>query len=297
MHHAISEVSQLISESKGKYYNKLVMKLNNPKTSSKTCWSILKTFYNGRIIPIIPRILRDGKLESDFKIKIDSQFYASLVNNSKPPGKITYNSAARLTSIQFDNNDILKIIRSLNVNKAHGHDGISVRIIKMCDESLVQPLSLIFRGCIDTGFYPDTWKKSNIVPVHKKDDKQIVNNYRPVSLLPICCKILKKIIFDSIMRFLNENKLLSDAQSGFRPSDSREYQLLSVVHDIYKSFDCNPPLEVRGIFLDISKAFDRVWHDGLIYKIKSFGIPDTSLKLIENFLNNRHQRIVLNGQS
>ena len=99
------------------------------------------------------------------------------------------------------------------------------------------------------------------------------------------------------MRFLNENKLLSDAQSGFRPSDSCEYQLLSIVYDIYKSFDCNPSLEVRGIFLDISKAFDRVWHNGLIYKIKSFGISDTPLKLIENFLNNRYQRVVLNGQS
>ena len=81
------------------------------------------------------------------------------------------------------------------------------------------------------------------------------------------------------MRFLNKNKLLSDAQSGFRISESYECQLLSIVHGIYKSVDCNPPLEVRGIFLDISKAFDRVWHHGLIYKIKSFRISDTPLKL------------------
>ena len=136
--------------------------------------------------------------------------------NSKLSDKITYNSAARLTSIKFDNNDILTIM-SLIVNKAHGHDGFSVRMIK----SLVQPFSLIFRGCTDTGAYPDTSKKSNMVPVHKKGDEQIkVNNCRPVSLLPICRKIIEKIIFDSIMRFLNENKLLSDAQSGFRPSDS-----------------------------------------------------------------------------
>ena len=179
------------------------------------------------------------------------------MNNSKLPDKITYNSTDRLTSIKSDNSDIHKIIRSLNVNNAHGHDGILVRMIKMCDESLLQPFSLIFRGCIDTGVYPDTWKKSNIVPVHKKGDKQIVNNYRPVSLLPICDKVLKKLIFDSIMRF-NENKLLSDAWSGFRPSDSCECQLLSILHDIYKPFDCNPPLEVREIFLGISKVSDRV---------------------------------------
>ena len=97
------------------------------------------------------------------------------MNNIKLPDKITYNSAARLISIKLDNNDILKVIRPLNVNKTHGHDSILVIIIKMCDESLIQPFSLIFRGCIDTGVCPDTWKKSNIVPVHKKD-KQIVKN-------------------------------------------------------------------------------------------------------------------------
>ena len=81
--------------------------------------------------------------------------------------------------------------------------------------------------------------------MHKKGDKQIVKNYRPVSLLPICSKILEKIIFDLIMRFSNKNKLLSDSQSGFRPSDPCEYQLLWLIPDIYKSFDCNPPLD-RG---------------------------------------------------
>ena len=118
VHHAITEVSQLISESKDTYYNKLSMELNNPKTSSKTYWSILKTFYNGRKIPIIPPILKDGKLESDFKIKANyfNNVFASqwppLVNNSKLPDKITHNSASGLTSIKFDNNDIFKIIRS-----------------------------------------------------------------------------------------------------------------------------------------------------------------------------------------
>ena len=102
------------------------------------------------------------------------------MNNSKLTEKITYNSAARLRAIKFDNGNILKIIRSLDVNKAPWHDGISV---KVCDESLIQPLSCIFNGAFVTGAYPDIWKKSNIVPVYKKGDKQIVNNYRPVFLL------------------------------------------------------------------------------------------------------------------
>ena len=92
-------------------------------------------------------------------------------------------------------------------------------------------------------------------------------------------------------------KTLSDAWSGFRPSDSCKWQLLSIVHGIWKLFNCSPPLKFTGNFVDISKASDRVWHDVLICKIKSFGISDTPLKLIEYFLSNRCQRVVLNGQS
>ena len=98
-----------------------------------------------------------------------------------------------------------------------------------------------------------------------------------------------------MFEFLHENNLLNENQSGFRPSDSCEYQLLSIVHDIYASFDCNPPHDVRGVFLDISKAFDRVWHEGLIYKIKSIGVTGLPLELIQSFLIHRFQRVVLNG--
>ena len=134
------------------------------------------------------------------------------------------------------------------------------------------------------------------MPVHKKRDKQIVDNYRPVSLLPNLGKIFERIIFNSIFEYLEDNNLLCPNQSVFRPSDSCEYQLLSILHEIYKSFDCNPPKDVRGIFLDLSKAFDSVWHDGLIYKIKCIGITGNFLKLIESFFSNRFKWVVLNGK-
>ena len=180
-------------------------------------------------------------------------------------------------------------MRALNINKANGHDKIPVRMIKICDEALVKPLSLTYKNCIETGVFPYIWKKSNIIPVYKRGDEQIINNYRPISLLPICGKIFEKILFNSIYKFLEENNLLCEHQSGFRPSDSCEYQLLSIVHDIYASFDCSPPLDARGIYLDISNAFDRIWHDGLIYKVKSIRINGMFLKLITNFLKNRFQ--------
>ena len=111
-----------------------------------------------------------------FSLSVFASCFCFLVNNSKLPGKIAYNSKARLSSIKFDSSDIYKIIRSSNVNKTHEHDGIWERIIKMCNKSLVQPLTLIFTGWVDTGVSPGTSQKSKKVPVHKKGDKQIVTD-------------------------------------------------------------------------------------------------------------------------
>ena len=209
---------------------------------------------------------------------------------------LEHKSEARFSKITVTDDQILKILRTLDINKAHGHDEISIRILKLCEKFIITPYSYCSRIALIRTF-PDTWKKSNIVPVCKKGDKQILDNYRQVSLLLIPGKFFEKVIFNSIFEYIEANNLLCPDQSGFRPSDSCEYQLLSILHEIYKCLDCNPPKDVRGIFLDLSKAFDRVWHDGLIYKIKHIGITGNSLKLIESFLSNIFQQVVLNGQS
>ena len=103
---------------------------------------------------------------------------------------------------------------------------------------------------------------------------------------PFCLfleKIFGKLLLNSIMDFLEEKYLLSSNQSGFRPNESCESQLRSIIQDIYLSYDYHPSLEVRVIFLDISKAFHRVWHKGLLYKTQSIEISGTPLKLIESF--------------
>ena len=235
------------------------------------------------------------------KANIFNKFFADqctpLKNNSSLPVNQIFLTQSRLTSIDFDEGELLKIIRALNINKAHGHDDISIRMIKICDKSLIKPLTFLFKTSLRSSHYPDIWKKSNIIPVHKKNDKRLVNNYRPISLLPVFGKIFEKIIFNKIYMFLSEEKLLNPNQSGFRPSDSCINQLIEITHEIFKAFDCNPPLEVRSVFLDISKAFDKVWHEGLIYKIKSMGVSGQLLNLLENYLTNRHQRVLLNGQN
>ena len=94
-----------------------------------------------------------------------------------------------------------------------------------------------------------------------------------------------------------EENLLNPNQSGFCLADSCINQLLAITHEIFEAFDCNPSLEVRSVFLDISKAFDKVWHEGLLYKLKSMGISEELFKLLENYLSGRFQMVLLNGQT
>ena len=130
-----------------------------------------------------------------------------------------------------------------------------------------------------------------------KRKKNILTNYRPISLLPVCGKMFGKCIYNSLYVYLQSNDILSKSQSGFHKGDSCISQLLAITHDIYSTFDAIPSLETRGVFLDICKAFYRVWHEGLLFKLKSYGKNGPPLTLIKSFLSNRFQRVVLDGQT
>ena len=143
-------------------------------------------------------------------------------------------------------------------NKAHGWDDISIRMTNLCGKSIAFLLKLLFQSSLEKGLFPSDWKKSYIVPVHKKENKNLIKTYRRISLLPSSSKIYESLIFNSVFNYFINNNLFTKSQSDFLPLDSCISQLLSITHKIYKSFDCNPPLDVRGTFLDISKAFDKV---------------------------------------
>ena len=303
LQNADHQLSDLLNRNKNKYYERLTAKLNNPRTSAKAYWTILKTFVNGKKTPSIPPLFSNGQFVTEVvsKANIFNTFFAeqctNIVSNSSIPCTPSFMSNNRLSHLDFNIDSILKIIRKLNPEKAHGHDGISIRMILLSSESIAKPLYMLFKNSFETSTFPVEWKKGNIIPIFKKGDKQAVSNYRPISLLPIVSKIFERIIFDTIFNYIDQNSFFNPNQSGFRPGDSCIHQLISITHDIHKSFDVNPSQEVRGLFLDISKAFDRVWHEGLLYKVKNFGIEGKLFELIESFLSNRSQRVTINGQS
>ena len=123
-------------------------------------------------------------------------------------------------------------------------------MIKICDEAIVLPLLIIFKIALQSGIYPNKWKKANVVPVHQKDNKHLLKNYRPISLLPICGKIFEKCTYHVNLVF--EKKI---------PVYRNFFPLLT-------KYTC-PSLETQAVFLDISKPFDRVWHKRLLFKLES----------------------------
>ena len=231
----------------------------------------METLLNGKKIPCIPPLFHGDKFIVNFqgKSEIFNSFiadqYSPISNGSVLPSELPLRTDSSLSSCHFTKDDILRIINNLEPNKAHGHDEISICMLKICGDSI----------CLRTGIFPLEWKKANIVAIHKKGDKQTVINYRPVSLLPICGKIFERLLYNEILNFFLENDLISKKQSGFRPGDSCINQLLSINDGILGSF--NIGLEVRGLFFDISKAFDKVWHAGLIYKLHQNGNVETWL--------------------
>ena len=128
-------------------------------------------------------------------------------------------------------------------------------------------------------------KSNNPVPCHKKDIKNLMQNYRSISVLAFFSKVFER--WTACTTILHKKKLFTDCQSGFMSGDSCVSQLLSNTHEIYKSFDCNPPADIRGVFLDILKAFAKVWHDCLIFKLQSYDIDGKLLRLLKGYLKDR----------
>ena len=153
-------------------------------------------------------------------------------------------------------------------------------MIKTCGDAITFQLKLIFKTIINEGVFPNDWKKRNAVPIHKKESKNLIKNYHPIILLPIFRKVFETLVFNTLFNFLLQNRLFTPCQSRFMPDDSCVSQLLSITLEVCKSFDCHPPTDMRGTFLDISKAFDKVWHEVLIFKLKTYGVEGNLLKLL-----------------
>ena len=250
------EVRRSIENARHTHFESLGKDLANKETGIKKYWSIMNSFFNKNNFPIIPSLLVNDVFVTNCTKKAElfnSHFsqQCSLTETGSALPQLHLLTDDTLDACIIAEEEILNLIRSLDPNKAHGWDGISVRMILICDSSIVTPLKIIFQNCPEKGVFPKIWKMVNIVPIHKKSSKQLLKTHRSVSLLPVFGKIFENVIYSSIYEFLDKNSLLLHKQSGFRPGDSTINQLIAITHEIFSAFNCNPLLQARRNEIDI----------------------------------------------
>lgn len=195
----------------------------------------------------------------------------------------------RLSTIKVRRCKVRKLLLGLDPSKATGSDKVPALFLKNCADILCIPLTKIFRLSLKLGYFPSAWKLADIVALHKKGSRSEVSNYRPISLLAIMSKLLETLVSDQLKVFLAP--LLDAHQFGFRPAHTTLDMLLQMSQRWTDALASGH--EVRSIALDISKAFDKVWYDGLLYKLASLGITGPLLAWFKSYLSNRSQRVMV----
>ena len=216
---------------------------------------------------------------------------------NEPPGNVPkahpHQVQSSLDDLLISEDTIMKKLNNLNVSKSPGPDKVHPKILKLLSSSVSKPLNVIFNTSLRTGILPDDWKKAHVSAIFKKGERKYPNNYRPISLTSIVCKVLESVIRDAIVNHMISNDLFSTRQYGFIPGRSTSLQLLKMLDSVTEAIDSNDQVDI--IYMDFMKAFDRVPHRRLLEKVKSYGIDGCILNWIEAFLSNRSHCVVVNG--
>lgn len=196
---------------------------------------------------------------------------------------------------EIDCDEIEKIIDGLKPKSSSGIDGISSKSLKSLKTVISSPLAYIINQCIQQNIFPDSLKIAKVIPIYKKDDHKLFANYRPISLLPSLSKIFERVLYNQLFEHFSTNNLFFSSQYGFRSNHSTEFAAIELTERIKQELHKKSiPLT---IFLDLSKAFDTLNHEIIIWKLSKYGLHTNALELIQNYFSNRKQYVDYHGTS
>lgn len=294
-----NEVVELVRQAKQDYKKKLQTSLSDPNLPQKSWYRIVNdiTKLKNKQSPP-PPLIKDNtiNLHPFDKAETLNKHFADIsrTENEPPLPDEPIPPNFNLRTIHVSVQDVKDQLHKLNISKPAGPDDIMPKFIKLISNYIYEPLTSLFNRSLELGQVPNQWKMANISAIFKgKGNDQDPSNYRPISITSCLGKILEKIIFKYLYNYLQENNILSKFQSGFKPNDSTVNQLLEIYHIMLENMDKGK--ELKFIFCDVSKAFDKVWHRGLLYKLKKYGICDTILKWFTSYLLERKQRVSNEG--
>ena len=269
------------------------------KTNPKSFWAYARSKMKTKsgIAPLLsnpkdPESLRfdDQDKANILQDQFTSVFTRETISNIPDLPKRT---TSIIGNIRVAEEMVLKLLQHLNISKSVGPDGMHPKILKELAVFIAGPLTQLFNMTLNDNVLPKDWKKAYVSPIFKKGARNIAVNYRPISLTSIICKIMEKVIRESLMDHLIKGKLLSRKQHGFINGRSTLTQLLSFLDACSKSIVEGNVVDV--VYLDFWKAFDTVPHQRLLRKLEAYGITGNILKWIEAFLVGRSQEVVVNG--
>jgi hypothetical protein len=188
---------------------------------------------------------------------------------------------------------VVKQLKKINCSKAGGPDEIPARFLHDYADDIAPVLHFIMQQSFNTGMLPNDWKKALVTGIFKKGKKSSPENYRPVSLTCIACKIMEHIVLSHMAKHLARHNIIINHQHGFRERLSCETQLIEALHDWSGSLNRSKQMDV--LMLDFSKAFDTVPHHRLSIKLQHYGIRGRTIQWINDFLSDRVQSVVVNG--
>ena len=295
-HDARRRVKRLVCQAKRRYEENIAVNCkNNPK-------SFFSYINNSKAIRsgIGPLTNNDGALVTDSQhiANLLNNYFSSVFNTNSLPPTTTYTSTNVnlehvLPNFEITTDEVHKALDSLKTNKSPGPDKVYPKLLKETKSEILSSLTTVFNMSLRQGIVPSDWKKANVTPIFKKGDKQIPGNYRPISLTSVVGKLLESIIRDKIVRYLESHSLIGDSQHGFRNKRSCLSNLLTFYNDLFSDYDVARSLDI--VYLDFQKAFDKVPHHKLLYKLKQIGIDGQVNQWIANWLSNRQQRVVIDG--
>lgn len=244
----------------------------------------------------VSHILVDGNTVTDLKLIAEhfNKFFHSVFAKASlntPQQKMFQPNEVDFISYS----GVLAMILKLKTKSSCGPDNIPNVFLRRYAESIAHFVIVLFRCSLLSAKLPSDWKRARVVPVFKKGNHLLVENYRPISLTSPICKMLEHVISKRVVEFLEQNSILTNFQHGFRKGYSTVTQLVSVVHSFAETLDKNGQMDV--IFLDFSKAFDKVIHHKLITKLRDINLPDIFITWIQHYLTERSQFVSVDGNN